>query len=118
MITFSCRKGPGIGGNATITGRVYEYDYNSDFTTLKGAYFKGNHEVFIVYGDDKVYADKFETHYDGTFEFSYLLPGEYTIYTYSKDKLGVSLTPVVVKKKVQITKQWEQINVDTLIVYK
>ena len=117
MTLFACRKGPGLGGNATITGRVYEHDYNSNFTLLKGSYFKGNHDVFIVYGNENVYADKFKTHHDGTFQFSHLLPGEYTVYAYSKDKLGGS-APVVVEKKVQITKQWEQINVDTLIVYK
>jgi hypothetical protein len=112
----SCRKGPGEGGNATITGKVYEYNYNSDFTAINAAYFKGEQDVYIVYGDDNVYSDRFRTHHDGTFEFSYLLPGDYTIYTYSENPNG-SLVPMLVEKTVQISSQWETVTTDTLIVY-
>ncbi len=117
LIYTSCRKGPGLGGNATITGKVYEYDYNSDFTNLKDAYFKADQDVYIVYGDEKVYADKFSTHYDGTFQFNYLLPGEYTIYAYSKDTTDTSAIDMVVEKKIVITDRWETIETDTLIIY-
>jgi len=112
----SCRKGPGEGGNATITGKVYEHDYNSDFTNITSSYFKGEQDVYIVYGDDQVQSDRCRTHYDGTFEFSYLLPGNYTIYTYSENPNGSS-PPLVVKKTVQISSQWETVNTDTLIIY-
>lgn len=113
----SCRKGPGLGGNATITGRVYEYDYNSDFTNLKDSYFKADQDVYIVYGDESVYADKFSTHYDGTFEFNYLLPGNYTIYAYSKDPSNTSTIDIVIKQQIEITDRWQTVETDTLIIY-
>jgi hypothetical protein len=118
QVLVACRKGPGTGGNAVIRGRVYEYDYNSDFSSIKDEYFIGNQEVFIVYGDNIVYDDKFKTHYDGTFEFRYLLPGQYTIYTYTKDRTGDSPVPVIVQKKVHICNRWDNIDIDTLIIYK
>lgn len=113
----SCKKESGIGGKATITGKIYEYNYNSDFSTLKDEYFKGDHEVFIIYGDDNVYSDNFKTNYDGTFEFNYLLPGEYTIFSYSADTNITSTNNMTVLQKVTIEDNKETVDVGTIEVY-
>lgn len=118
LTVSSCRKGPGVGGQATIGGQVYEYNYNSDFTKILDSYFKGEQDVYIVYGDDKVYTDRFRTHHDGTFEFSYLLPGEYTVFTYSEDKTNSTTAPILVQQKVEISNRNEQVITDTLIIYR
>ncbi|MCT4579917.1 MAG: hypothetical protein N4A35_00750 [Flavobacteriales bacterium] len=115
--SYSCKKGPGIGGKATITGKVYEYNYNNDFSVLKDEYYKGDHDVYIVYGDDNIYSDNFKTHYDGTFEFNYLLPGEYTIYVYSSDTNITSANNMTVTQKVTINEKKEVVDIGTIEVY-
>ena len=113
----SCKKGPGIGGKATIKGKVYEYNYNNSFTSIKSEYYKGNQDVYIVYGEEDFYADKIETHYDGTFEFKYLLPGKYTIYTYSSDTAIDFSREMVVKTSVEIVDRKEMVNAGILKIY-
>lgn len=115
-LMYACRKGPGPGGKATITGKIYEYNYNNEFTNLQGAYFKGDHDVFIQYGGENTYSDKVSSHYDGTFEFKYLLPGDYTVYTYSKDSTLVSPGDIVILKEVEIEKK-ETVDLGTITVY-
>jgi len=114
---LSCRKGPGVGGKATITGRVYENKYNSTYSVLLGEYYVGDHDVYIVYGDDRVQSDKVSTHYDGVYEFEYLLPGTYTIYVYSKDKTGTSVSgDIVIEKQVEITDKKEVVTVEDFVI--
>ena len=115
-ILCSCRKGPGPGGKGTIKGKIYEYNYNKDFTSLQGEYYKGDHDVYIVYGDDSFYSDKISTHYDGSFQFEYLLPGSYTVYTYSQDNTLTTPGSIVVDKVTELSKKEEK-DIGTLYVY-
>jgi hypothetical protein len=85
VLFLSCRKGPGPGGKNEIKGKVLVHQYNSNFSAKVSEYYAQAEDVYIVYGDDDYFADKIETHYDGTFSFPDLLKGEYTIYIYSKD---------------------------------
>lgn len=112
----SCRKGPGPGGKGTIHGRIYEYNYNKEFTSLQGQYFKGDHEVFLQYDGENTYAEKISSHYDGTFEFEYLLPGNYTVYTYSKDSTLSTPGNIVIVREVEIEKK-ESLDLGTIYVY-
>jgi hypothetical protein len=82
---ISCSKEAGDGGNSTIYGKVTAWDYNAEFTNLKGIYPAADEEVFIIYGDDFSYSERIRTNYEGIYEFKYLRPGDYTIYVYSKD---------------------------------
>lgn len=113
----SCRKGPGPGGKASVTGKVYEKKYNSTFTVLISEYYVGDYDVYLVYGDDATYSDKTSTHHDGTYEFNYLLPGDYTLYVYSKDKTGNSPSgEIVVEQTITISDKKETIILGDFIV--
>jgi len=113
---YSCRKGPGPGGKATISGKIFEYKYNNEFTNLQGSYFKGDHDVFLQYDGDNTYSEKTSTHYDGTFEFEYLLPGDYTVYTYSKDSSLTTPGSIAIIREVEIEKK-ETVDLGTIEVY-
>lgn len=79
----SCTPTEGEGGTSSVTGKVFVKDYDAD-GDLKDTYYPGEWTVYIIYGEEKVYSDKMDTHYDGSFKFSSLYPGNYTVYTYSK----------------------------------
>jgi hypothetical protein len=108
---YSCRKEPGDGGKASIYGKVFVRDYNSTFTVLEDEYYGQDIYVYIIYGDDKDYSDRIRTSYDGTYEFKYLRPGKYHIYTYSKDSTLQTNALIPVVKDVEITKNREEIEV-------
>lgn len=85
MTLLSCKKDAGPGGTSTITGKVWVQNYNPDFTFITSEYWAEEEDVYIMYGSDSIYSDRFKTHYDGSYRFQYLREGEYTIYAYSKD---------------------------------
>ena len=79
----SCSKSEGTGGQALINGKVIVANINVLGDTL-ATYDAQDQEVFIIYGNtNNTHDDNTETSYDGTFEFKFLNPGEYTIFTYS-----------------------------------
>lgn len=80
----ACNKGPGEGGMGTVQGFVKlvhhpDNDYSLTADTMPAA----KTDVFIVYGDEAYFGDDVETNPDGMYRFEYLLPGEYTVYSYS-----------------------------------
>jgi hypothetical protein len=84
MLLTSCINDEGQGGKSTIEGKVYKVFHLSDSYEFETDTFPAAKEdVYIVYGNQSVYGDKMETGYDGTFRFSYLTPGKYTVYAYS-----------------------------------
>ena len=119
LVISSCRQGPGPGGKAQIKGKIYTHQWNATFATRLPLqdHYEPDHDVYIVYGDDITYGDKVSTHYDGTFVFNYLLPGTYTVYTYSKDKTGNSPTgDIVIETTVEISDRKEVIDLGDIII--
>lgn len=115
----SCEKGPGEGGTSTIRGKVIIREYNGSYTILRGEYPATKEDVFIVYGDDEVYGDNFETGYDGIYEFNYLREGSYTIYAYSDDSTDlITSRQVAVMRHVEITGKDQIIEVPDIIILK
>lgn len=84
----ACEQEEGFGGTSSVSGKVYALDYNTELTELTGQFYAADEDVFIVFGDDIVYADKTSTFYDGTYRFENLRKGNYTVYAYSKDTTG------------------------------
>jgi hypothetical protein len=84
-LAFFCAKDAGDGGNSTIYGKLIAYDYNAEFTSLKGIYPAADEDVFLIYGSDRSYSQRVRSNYEGVYEFKFLRPGDYTIYAYSKD---------------------------------
>lgn len=83
----ACKKVEGEGGRASITGKVVimEKLYINGVCTDTVTYAGATEDIYLIYGDaDEVYDDKMECSMDGTFKFSYLQPGNYTIFGYDK----------------------------------
>ena len=84
VLFFSaCEKDEGKGGSATITGKIFVQDYNQE-GELKDEYYPGEYSVYLIYGDETTFGDKETTHFDGSYVFEYLYPGNYTVFAYSK----------------------------------
>ena len=119
LFAFSCSKDAGEGGNSTIFGKIITYDYNAEFTNLKGIYPAADEDVFIIYGGDHSFSQRVRTSYEGIYEFKYLRPGDYTIYAYSKDStltLASGIYPVI--KNVTIAKKQETVEVETMKIFR
>lgn len=100
---MSCEKEPGFGGTSTIVGKVKVRDYNANFTLVNSVYWAQEEDVYLVFGKDSIYTERFKTNYDGSYWFQYLTGGEYTIYAYSKDSTLLSPSgkiPVQVKVNI------------------
>ncbi|MGQ8336747.1 hypothetical protein ACUNWD_09370 [Sunxiuqinia sp. A32] len=118
LFTTSCEKEEGEGGNSTIMGRVLVKNYNSDFTIKLGEYYAPNVDVYIIYGNDSIYSDKFDTSLDGWFRFEYLNKGTYTVYALSADSTRQSPSgEIAVKKTIEITDNNSTVIVDDLVIF-
>lgn len=108
LAEVSCSKEAGEGGNSTIYGKITTYNYNAEFTNLRGIYPSADEDVFIIYGNDRSYSQRVRTNYEGIYEFKYLRKGDYTIYAYSKDStlsLVSGIIPVIRKVTIKDNKQ-------------
>lgn len=115
---LGCKKGPGEGGNSSISGKIWVQNYNSSFTTITSEYAGADEDVYIIYGNDVSYGEKISASPDGSFEFKYLRPGDYTIYVYSKDKtLTAPSGTIAIKKAVTISSKKEKVDAGTITIY-
>ena len=122
MLFSACAKEPGIGGEASIYGKVYARHYNSTFTVLLSEYYVPDTYVYLVYGDDINYGTRIKTNYNGEFEFNYLYPGDYTIYTYSIDSAAIvnfAVDPpnMAVIKQIFIGEKKSETDIGDLLIY-
>ena len=130
IIPLSCKKGPGPGGKATITGKIYinNYSSNVDYTTLPpiitytlvSSYYGQNESVYIIYGDEKGVGKFVKTAADGTYVFDFLRTGNYKVYALSRD-LSDSLSTgkqIAVVKDVTISGRKDVITLDSLVINK
>lgn len=114
---ISCNKAPGEGGTSSIEGKVYRIETNVLGDTLD-EYYAPDYDVYIIYGDeDLTYDDKFSTSYDGSYRFTNLTPGSYTVFAYTRcDLCGGGDTAV--SQTIEITEKESQIMFDDLVVFK
>jgi len=111
----SCNKTAGEGGTSTITGKVYVIDKNGA-GDINAEYYGMDEDVFIIYGNDsKTYSDKFATSYDGSYSFTNLTPGEYTVFAYS-DCATCDSGIEAIKKTITVSNKKEVIEVGDLII--
>ncbi len=116
ILSVSCKKPAGEGGNSSIKGNIWVEEWDATFTVHNSSNDRVGmgDNVFIIYGDDVSYGDKKECSYDGTFEFKYLRKGTYTIYVYSKDP-GPSGTKAIVKT-VEITDKKQTVDAGQFVI--
>ena len=113
----ACNSGPGPGGQASITGKIYAYNYNGTCTILSGEFYAPDEDVYLIYGDDPSYGDKVKSAPDGTFVFRYLRKGKYKVYCYSKD-CSLPAGKKAVTVDVEITDKKQDVVVDDLKINK
>lgn len=102
---MSCAKEAGSGGTSEIRGRLKVIEYSDDFSQVRAEYYAQGEDVFLVYGDDEIYSDDFETSPEGYFSFKYLRKGKYRLYAYSADSSGNSPSGSVPQyAEVEVTK--------------
>jgi hypothetical protein len=116
---FSCSKDAGDGGNSTIYGKLIAYDYNAEFTDLKGIYPAADEDVYLIYGSDRSYSQRVRSNYEGVYEFKFLRPGDYTIYAYSKDStLTLPSGLYAVIRNVTITDNKQTVEAEDMKVFR
>lgn len=112
-----CEKEPGTGGKSTLYGKLLVKDYNATFTVLNEVYYGPGFWVYIVYGDGRDYSDRVQTGPDGTWEFRYLRPGNYTVYALSKDSTLSTNALIPVLREVDIPSGRQEIEVPDLVIF-
>ncbi len=115
ILTLSCSKDEGVGGTATIRGRVMIHNYNKDYSILLSQQDAAEEDVYIIYGDEQTFGDQTETNYDGTFEFRYLLPGNYKIFVYSEDSTSDGMYDAAVIKNISVSKKDDLVDAGTFV---
>ena len=100
----SCTKTEGIGGRASIKGKIIVNNINV-LGQVIDSYDAQRQDVFIIYGNDNdTYNDDFKTSFDGSFEFKFLNKGNYEIFTFSecsscaKGQDSLILIPVIIEE--------------------
>ena len=83
ILFIGCTKNPGIGGQASIIGKIQVNNINALGDTI--ATYDGQEEdVYIIYGNlTNTFDDDTKTSHDGSFEFKFLNPGNYDVFAYS-----------------------------------
>lgn len=101
LVLAGCNKDEGVGGSATLQGRIYKVVHSDDdFDFSVDTIVAAKQDVFILYGDDSYVGDDVETGEDGRYRFRYLTPGNYTVYAYSELATGER---VAVKQTVSVS---------------
>ena len=121
----SCTKSEGEGGTSSIRGKVFAKYYNKNVTIAYDQKYAPEEDVYFIYGNSVTYGDNQNTNYDGTYEFKYLRPGKYKIYSYSRDTTGAyngtvnQYSPdVAIIKEVEITERGQIVTVEDINIIK
>ena len=108
-------------GAATIRGVVKEikYDKASVWPNLVIEYidFAYEQEIYLTYGHHTFYDKRIRTQYDGSFEFSELIPGKYLVFLYSEDVTGET-DRVPLKFEVTISEMDEVVDMGEITIEK
>ena len=110
-----CKKEPGPGGRASITGKLKVQAYNGTCALLQSEYYGIDEDVFIIYGDTPGEGERVRTGPDGTYYFPYLRKGKYTIYALSEN-CAVAGELEAIKVEVNITERKQATHLDDIVV--
>lgn len=119
LIFTGCEREEGVGGKATITGKVLKMELREITEDTLALYYMPETRVYITYGDNLGVDDDVRTHFDGTYKFEYLRKGEYTIYAYSEayeNRVDYRKINVPVIQKVTISDKKGTVTVPDIVV--
>lgn len=118
-----CTKVEGPGGAATIKGKIH-LKVHDGADNLLYEYDAPKFDVYIIYGDaegEAYFDDDIETSYDGSFEFSFLEPGNYQIFVYEDCNNAQAPTcysgKIVTVYDVEITDKKQVVDLGVINVY-
>jgi hypothetical protein len=111
IVVASCKKEAGVGGDAEIRGQVWAYALNGSATDTIAEYPAEDTYVYIVYGENVGFDKRVKTDYNGEFRFSFLYPGDYTLYVYSFDPTAIDAQSPIIRK-VTIEDRKEEIEIE------
>lgn len=119
----SCKKEAGDGGNSSIKGKITKelrVVLNNPGTAV-GTFPAADEDVYIIYGNHISPDDRVQTNYDGEYEFLYLRPGKYKVYTFSKDTNAVAVPwdedHMSVLQQLEITEGNQQVVANDMTIY-
>jgi hypothetical protein len=98
-----CRKGVGAG--------------NKQRGIMVKEYYAPDERVYLIYGEDSVYNEEFDTSYEGSYEFTFLRKGDYQVFAYSDCPTCFGETEAVFET-VTISENGEVVQVPDLIILK
>lgn len=110
----SCQKQPGKGGLATISGKVYAYDYNN-FGILVDSGYVADERIFISYGGGESADDDVRSGINGEFKFEWLQKGDYALWVIS-DCDTCPLSQKIIKQTVTVSQRKQQIVLPDFII--
>jgi hypothetical protein len=119
LVIYNINNGDGLGGNCSISGKIFVKEYNKDMTVLIDQYYSADEDVYIVYGDGSLFDVRDRTSYDGSYKFDQLIPGNYKVFAYARDTinpLSSQLLPVI--KEVEITTEGQNLTLDDIVLKK
>ncbi len=121
ILLSGCNKPAGIGGRATVKGKVYQYDFDNSYHTVIGKGYSTGETVYISYGSNSSLSKNVKTSSDGSFEFLYLNKGHYKVYANSVDtsiKKSGNSTTIPVVREFDITSKNQTITLEDIIINK
>lgn len=121
LVFNACKKPPGPGGQASVKGKVYAYDYDNTVNYLISKGYSPGTKVFIVYGNNNDIGNTITTSIDGTFEFKYLTKGHYKVFANSLDtsyKVKGNDTEHPVIKEFDIKETRQKITLEDIVINK
>lgn len=118
FLLIACSKDEGKGGLASIKGVVMVQNVNYHNNELFGALQPAQGErVFILYGNSSAVGNDTRTSFDGSFEFPFLVQGDYSVYAFSDDTTNVNGAQVEIKKSISLSSKKAKVHTDTIIIY-
>ena len=125
VVFYSCKKGPGPGGKASITGKIRVKNYSGTHNIACNCYpfiseYNGQGEdVYIIYGNEAGVGNRVKTAYDGTFVFDFLRQGKYKVYALSRDTTSPANSQTKeILQDVEIFGKKDEVTMDDIVILK
>jgi hypothetical protein len=102
MLFTGCESPEGYGGSSSIRGKIIKEYYNEDYSLFIRDEPSVDEELFLLFGDNENVGDRVVTSATGSFEFTYLRPGSYTVYYRGEDTTTLLREQVPVSFDVEL----------------
>jgi hypothetical protein len=104
-------------GSATIRAQFFLINYKDNFTAIKDTAAAQEQDIYLCYGNSKMFSIRERASYDGTVEFKNLIKGKYKVFAYQDNYTGA--TELLVKSKdVVITENGQVIDLGKIYLIK